>query len=361
MIPDDFTVSFNARDSILYALSIGFGSSLERYDEDRRYVYEEDINFAVVPTFAITFTFWANQYRRSIGDIPPFPPPLMSSAGVLPQGCLRNGASIDDLPIIQTEISVVFQNALPVPKSGQTEPMRVSQSFVSVSPKSIGTFVTTETKITNNCHTLCTITSTALVLGVPSSHVNPMQPTDMIREEQHPSKDALHELLVEWDYTVPPNQTLLYRQTSGDSNEIHVNPDALPATLEKQASKIRVDPDSQPDVQKGQDRDDSKRRKLLLHGLSTLGIAVRALIHYTEDNYPGSSLQAVKACFTYPAFVNDRITVKISGAKNDSSLQLGKSVFTFLVLNKTSGKVLLKNGYAEFAWNRSTLQQQSRL
>ena len=59
-----FRVSYTAKDLILYALSLGMGST-NRDDDELKFLYEHHDEFCAVPTFCLAFTFWVVNVEES--------------------------------------------------------------------------------------------------------------------------------------------------------------------------------------------------------------------------------------------------------------------------------------------------------
>ena len=101
-----YEVDYNAKDLILYALSVGFGSS-DTIDE-LPYLYEQHKDFCALPTFCLALTFWARSTNGSTIGIPSFPPPLMEKDDVIPRRFLRQkDLDLSSQPVIHTFQSIV--------------------------------------------------------------------------------------------------------------------------------------------------------------------------------------------------------------------------------------------------------------
>ena len=352
----EFEASYNSKDLILYALSIGVGSSrVDVNDDELKFLYERHENFAAIPTFCLALTFWAEPpaHRRnkqianttgsSTCGIPSFPPPLMVQSELIPRPYLKQSVSLSAYPILHTWQSVVWHQPMPVPKVRPLNDMRYDQGIsttlktqtISIVPKSIGTFVTSETKVQfNNDETetkrslVCTMQSTALILGLPEDTVIAYD-SGTPQMTCHPQIPIHRRPLVEWTYRTVPNQALLYRIASGDSNRIHV--------------------------------DDSASQRLgrdvpLLHGLCTLAIAFRGLQLVVEDAH--TRISKLEAKFARPVFVGDEVCIRIwhddpADGNKDGNVSQQQSIVTrtrylFVVLNSKTEETLVDNGFAEF-------------
>jgi acyl dehydratase len=285
---DVFTATYNARDLILYALSVGFGNCQISYQRDLKYVYEANADeFAAVPTFALSLFFWATRSNEPKG-IPEFPPPIMRAMGILPQQFLWNKDIVLELfPVLHTWQSIVWHKKLVAPRQGTAQAL-LQSTCVSVQPKSIGTFVTTQTHV-SQCNDdksrtarVCTIQSTMLILGLPSESVIPYNGTskaiisDFIDFSNFDNNNT--QCLLKTEHVISTNMALFYRLASGDSNAIHVNANAM-----------------------------SESKTPLLHGLSTFGIVARVLL--TSDEARSMQLLSLQAKFVKPIFIGDRITL----------------------------------------------------
>lgn len=337
---EEFAVAYGARDAILYALSIGFGSDSNTYQNDLRYLYDEHEEFNVFPTQCLSFIFWARANGTSAGGlpsrIPTFPPPLMQAMEVLPKRFLRKIVPIDGLPIIHTSQAVVWNRDLPIPLLEKPVRVVMRGKTTSVVPKSIGTFVTTETSVhENSVHSprMCTVQSTVLVLGFPSDCVIPFldqSPASIPNITSLLNNSNISKtLLFEAEHKIPSDATILYRLASGDSNSMHIIKDSAPlltmSDRQRQSSATRT-----PSLP-------------LLHGLCTLGIATRMIQQYVSQNQKMDvAIRHLQGKFTNPVFVGDWITVRAwKVAQPDEH-------YLFEVQNSCSKQILLDNGYIRF-------------
>jgi len=322
---EQYAFRYNRKDLILYALSIGMGS---RDDDDvkdnLRFLYEGHPRFSSLPTFCLAFTFWSNQRHRdqTSGRIPRFPPPLMAAEEVIPQRFQRGNVELKARPIIHTWQSIEWQKSLPIgDENGCAIDTFTDLDIILLQPKSIGTFVTSQSKImykaasSNQKELLCTMQSTALVLGIAKdivsaydSGIAKLTSAPKIPEDTRP--------LLEWTYHTAPNQALLYRLASGDSNHIHVD---------TSASEMMG----------------SDKKAPILHGLFTLAVAFRGLLKVVPD--ADQRIRKLEARFTQPAFVGDALVVKIWKTRN-SPIE-----FVFTVTNKEFGVVVVDNGFAQMS------------
>jgi acyl dehydratase len=334
----DYATQYNAKDVILYALSIGLGSTVSKYDRDLRYTFEGHDDFMVFPTFAVTLMFWASTTNSSTsGDcssIRPFPPPLMNDMGVIPAECLLEDVNLDEYPVIHTSQSIYWKRDLPIPRESNIV-IRIKGKFLSVIPKSAGTFVTTEFELFESFRggtkwlLICSVQSTALILGIAKEAVQSLQRSSSNCQIECDSVFLRKKrtFLFESDCCISPNTALLYRLASGDTNHIHVD---------SQAVKLFASSD-----QNDSSNDDHGP---LLHGLCTLSIAARYILQFLDDlpHHGSSSVRYLSANFVKPVFMNDVILVQAWELEPSSNVD-GLSI-SFTVRRKSSGLVLLDNG-----------------
>jgi acyl dehydratase len=326
--PSEYEVAYNAKDLILYALSIGMGSSEKDTYDELCFLYERHEHFSPVSTFCLALTFWARARNGTTSGIPSFPPPLMARDEVIPRKYLRTkNIDLARHPVIHTFQSIVWHQAMPTPPLGDVSGRcdgvvrtKIGLQTASVVPKSIGTFVTTQSNvfvedpiISNQQSSICTMQSIALVLGISSDQVisydsglPKLQTKTKIPEDEPP--------ILEWSYQTQPTHALLYRLSSGDSNRIHVD---------DSASRMLGSDSKNP----------------LLHGLFTLAVAFRAVSKLVDDS---ASIPRLEGKFMRPAFVGDTLQVKVW--KDDT--RPGR--FLFVVINPDTNVTLVDHGVAEF-------------
>jgi acyl dehydratase len=324
----EFRTAYNAKDLILYALSIGLGSS-KVDQEELQFLYERHPSFSAIPTFCLALTFWADIEKSTCNGIPSFPPPSMSKQDLIPKKFLRGDVNLSKSPILHTWQSVVWHQMLPVPAEGRPgsrceEAVQTSlkSRTISVVPKTIGTFVTTENTVMLEDSTssrkslLCSMQSTALVLGVPSDKVVAYD-AGVARLSLNPTIPTKSPLF-EWTYITVPTQALLYRLASGDSNRIHVDTSAA-------------------------DMLGSEKSAPLLHGLCTLGIVFRAFLQLVPS---ANEIRKLEGKFTQPVFVGDELCVRIW--RDEEQQQPETQRFLFDVIAKNMGVTVVDCGSAEF-------------
>ncbi len=322
-------VNFTKRDLILYALGIGCCSN-EYKGEELRFVYERHPSFQIFPTFLLSTYFAAESKANGHSGIRPFPPESMSlsknESGIIPTMFLKNVDDVKELkhlPILHMSQSLVIHNEISlVDSNGDDHPVRINLQtrIVSIRPRSIGTFVTTETKYYLEESCIATAQMTALVFGLSPEKVVQYQGLDnnakngKIATNNKATEKTVHE------FTIPANAALLYR-LSGDYNPIHVE---------------------------GTDLSDDKENGPILHGLCTMGYATRAILkHAKRFSKRELHLTAIRCNFVKPVFVSDTIRIEVWGVKNhriDEHVNVG-----FCVYRADSEEKLVDKGYAVLA------------
>lgn len=338
-----FVAEYTAKDLILYALAIGFGSSDKHEKDELQFLYENHPQFSAVPTFPLVLIFWANRTRGTSQGIQSFPPPMLKSMGILPEKFLR-AKMPSNLPVIHTAQSITWHRSLPMPRIRKNGDSPVDESIkanlsariILIAPKSIGTVVVTETDIRCSASSICTLQSTNLVLGMLPEDVIPYEAAVTRKKYRIPSELRKKTPLFRWRYTTVATQALFYRLVSGDSNVIHVDASSVP--------RMSGDALTRP----------------LLHGLCTLGIAVRAIMKYL--NGCTFSFAQLESQFTKPVLVGDRLCVHIWGDIIQNEEIVTKRELWFMVFNDEMGDVVVDHGIAIVNQSReSNAQTQARL
>jgi len=366
----DFSACYNARDLILYALSCGFGSHAKTQQEvhdELLYLFEEHPDFQAVPTFCLALSWWAQPQKLESESaatsyhIPRFPPPSMDATVMIPPRFLKTNTDISAYPILHMFQSMDWHQNLPVPSTNTSDKMASSRiqnthlncKILTIAPKKIGTFVTSETTIHSSCcddeassssprnKLLCTLQSTCLVLGLSPESVI-AQDISSSRKRANPSRKpvpppAAQAADFEFTYRTSPTQSLLYRLASGDSNRIHVVGDAM---LSKKLKATQTP---------------------ILHGLCTLGIATRAILQYarqtssTRTTKEAYRLAYLEGKFSNPVFIEDTLVVKLWDVASLSSSSLRScnnnnnmvQEIVFQVYNLSTGNMAVDQGYAQ--------------
>lgn len=342
-----FVAEYTAKDLILYALAIGFGSSEQHERDELKFLYENHSHFSAVETFPLILPFWADRTLGTSQGIQPFPPLMLKSMGILPKKFLRVEMP-PDLPVIHSSQSITCHRPLPVPRIRKNGNSPVDESIkanlnsrvISIAPKSIGTFVATETDIRCNGSLICTLTSTNLVLGLSPDDVIPYEPA--LTRKQYRILSTLRNSVpvFVWRYQTIPAQALLYRIASGDSNVIHVDASTVP----QMGGEAPIRP--------------------LLHGLCTLGIAVRAISQYLRSIGCVFPLKQLDVHFTKPVFVGDPLAVHIwdDTIHNETAVTMTQKTLSFKVVNDKTGDTVVDCGFAMVNQSRqSNIRAHARL
>lgn len=207
-------------------------------------------------------------------------------------------------------------------------------SIVKVVPKRIGTFVTTKTdfylkettrnKETHNSLLLSTGYSCSLILNVPPEKIKSFHDNKMLAA-QHNGRTPTNQWnnFFSKDKGVPPgkpnfthrfnisdDQAILYR-LSGDYNPLHVDSNISSSFLSSTSSS------SSKSSHTNKNKNKNKTRPIL-HGLCTLGFAVRAALQYCDsisgrhsDDKHVHQLVHVFTKFKRPVFIGDELLVHI--------------------------------------------------
>lgn len=306
-----FDVTYTAKDTILYSLSIGVGSS-NPSGPDLHFLYEEHPNFEVNPLFALVLLFWARSDAKLTNSIlPDFPSPVMKAMGVIPHSLLKDPvraqATLSSCPVLHMYQSISWEDSLPVPPRWGETRLKLKGKFHSVNPKSIGTFVTTAMDvITSSGHdekVLCQLYSTVLIMGLPTEYVIPYNPQRLVSAIPFHIQPSTA-LILEYEYQVPSNAALLYRLASGDTNRIHVDPASV--------TFLSQDEDANPQP--------------LLHGLCLLGIVARIIVQKCylggtdiDMSHSWKPLRKLSGKFTAAIFMNDTIRLRAWRSISDHS------------------------------------------
>ena len=352
---------YTSRDVILYAL--GIGCCADSSDEIQ-YVYENHHDFAPLPSFPLALSFAAlpaASDASSFAGIRPFPPHTMENT--LPRQFIAADSDFDpsSCPILHIAQSLRLHKPIPMPDltedNSYDHPVRVQlvTTILSVSPKDIGTFVTTETKYrtaTGPSNLLFTGTSTALVVGAPKEAVLSFQRGSNKQSDVFDSIGALgpkrNRQIVppsfEAIFRINPNQALLYR-LSGDYNAIHVDLDLAAMAIGNHNRKGEGESVSRP----------------VLHGLCSLGFAVRGVLRFLRQREAAPAITDAYAEVTYlscrfarPIYVGDKIKVVVWDDDGSSTCNVKEEVLRFEVLNCASGKTVIKDGIAAITARTST-------
>ena len=321
--------------------------------DETQYVYENHPDFGPLPSFPLSLSFSAVPAEAGasyVAGIRPFPPHTMKN--ILPRQFISADSDFEpsSCPILHIAQNLSLHKPIPMPElqddgigGGFDQPIGVKlvTSIVSVVPKEIGVFVTSETEYwttTEPPTLLFTGVSTALVVGAPKEAIMPFRSATMRskvdvgavspKEQDTPPS-------YEITFRIKPNQALLYR-LSGDYNAIHVDSDLAEMAMGNHNRNGRGEA-------KGMSRP-------VLHGLCSLGFAIRGVLRFVrqrEARGDGFEVTYLSCRFVRPVYVGDQIKCCVwdDDATRTSTMRKNKhQVLRFEVLECSSGKTVIKNG-----------------
>lgn len=332
---------FTKRDVALYALGIGccHNGNADDVEENNghderelRYVYERHAEFEVFPLYLLALFFIAEKRRenRSFG-IRHFPPESMinhfddgTCCGLLPKRCYRDpedAKQVQNWPILHMSQSLTLYDNISFLEmhddeaDGELEvdpPMKINLEtrITCVKPHTIGTFVTSVTTYHQSGKCIGTSKMVALILGLNPEKIIPFDEAHMSSKMKKDDERIIDGLRIKSNdqatspidetktktvirYQIPKNAALFYR-LSGDYNPLHVTGNVQ-------------------DVTEGQE---PIRKRSVLHGLCTLGYALRAVMRYVhglrnrQEQYE-MKLSSLQCSFVKPVFVNDVLRIEI--------------------------------------------------
>ncbi|KAF4697114.1 hypothetical protein FOZ60_011787 [Perkinsus olseni] len=249
-------ITYTEKDAILYALGVGA--------TERKYVYENHPDFAVLPAMIFATIFKGDESSKTL----PFPPPQL----------------LMDLDIFKGKVIIDAERSMEVLKGPL--PVRVSLSdkwgmktrFTALTPKKAGLLVETETLIVDELagDAVLRLTNSLFFLGKTDLDAagSPSKIKIAVPDDQQPDHTITEQTSL--------NQADLYR-LSGDYNPLHVDP----ATAKSYGFE-------QP----------------ILHGLCTLGFAARHVINACLEG-DGQRLKSFRCRFTKPVIPGDRLRTEI--------------------------------------------------
>ena len=243
----DVTQSYTTRDSILYALGVGFGMDpLDR--ADLPFVFEEPALLAV-PTMAVVLAspgFWLRDPRTGV----------------------------DWTKVLHGEQGLVLHRPLPPAATviGRTRVLGVLDKGAGK-----GALIFTERTITDAAtgEKLATLSSTTFARGDGGQGGNMTE-----APAPHPLPERAPDQVV--DLATLPGAALIYR-LSGDPNPLHASPDIAAA---------------------------AGFHAPILHGLCTLGVAGHAILRAMCDNDP-RRFGAMRLRFSSPVFPGETIRTEL--------------------------------------------------
>mmetsp|Transcript_6800 Transcript_6800/g.5807 ORF Transcript_6800/g.5807 Transcript_6800/m.5807 type:complete len:320 (-) Transcript_6800:59-1018(-) len=247
-------ISYTEKDAILYALGVGA--------TQRKYVYENHPDFAVIPTMIFATTFKGDESAKTV----PFPPPQL----------------LMDLDIFKGKVIIDAERSMevlkaPLPTAVASQKWGMKSRFTALTPKKAGLLAEMETLIVDEStgEEVLRLTNSLFFLG--KSELSPAGIPNSVKvtiPDQSP------------DYTVSDAtsaiQADLYR-LSGDYNPLHVDP--------KTAKSYGFD-------------------EPILHGLCTLGFAARHVIEACLDGEE-KRLKTFRCRFTKPVVPGDHLRTEI--------------------------------------------------
>jgi acyl dehydratase len=335
---------FTKRDLIIYALGIGCCSSGEYNEQDElRYVYERHPSFEMFPTFLLSLNFTAESESKIpkgqiMMGIRPFPPESMRISehepGIIPKAFLNTtvGEEMESLPILHMNQSLVFHHSTDKilfsnNNVSPDNPIQVNlhTEIVSIRPRKVGTFVTSQTKYYYRDYCIATSEMTALVYGLSPNKVISWQrtptknnscnnnvPKISVTEKKKKKKTV-------YKVTIPSHATMLYR-LSGDYNPIHVEGTS------------------------------SDNQDAILHGLCTLGYATRIILRHVKtmsDKSNDVRLTAIRCNFVKTVYVGDILHIEVWGPIICTKID-GNTSINFRVSRVASKETVVDEGVAEF-------------
>ena len=244
-------VAYNRRDLLTYALGIGC--------TDLRHIYEDSEDFAPFPTYPVVLGF-----KGDAADVVSFPSPAMSEMTMPP------------LPGTKTFLDGerFIERVAPIPADGAQLVLR--GKLVGVEPKGKGALIHMAGELRSaEGELFYRLDSTAFAVGAKGVQKVGSSTSEAV---QTPARraDASH------SERVGEQQAQLYR-LSGDYNPLHIDP-AIAGL--------------------------SGFRAPILHGLCTLGFAVRAVLDRCAGG-DSSKFRAVRARFVGPVLPGDTLRTRM--------------------------------------------------
>lgn len=337
---------YTSRDLILY--SFGVGCNPKDDPNEIKYLYEHDKRFSAFPTFLLSLPFRAadgtnhtnGNHCPSLGfGMTPFPPPLMAPPSRLLASLAMEPPQNQQGAVIHLGQKFRLHKQIPfcAPDAEKQIPVRVGieNRIISLRPHKNGTISTVESNFyirdstaEKNEQTL--IATSQMVAFYPirlsdgdTSTSTPVLPSSALNPVPF-TKTAVRSVKVNpfasLRYKMANSQALLYR-LSGDTNRIHVEgaPELFGTTHP------------------------------ILHGLCTLGYAVRAII----STYAKKSEECtyVECEFKRPLFVGDEIEIRMW---EDKSRNDEKVVF-FEARTTKNDEIVVDMGVASLSQEQKSL------
>lgn len=308
-------VQYTKRDLILYAFGIGCD------ENERCYLYEHDPSFSAFPLFLLSLPFRAKLIRssgsESLTDVSldedynalgmySFPPPMM-----------REHKSVQSIIHLAQKYRLHDFKTIPL----GTNKIELITRIIHTKNTKKGKIITSETLffVLPNSNLkdaekwlLATAQMTSLYLS--SDHNEGSYEVHRPSQTLRPISNIIntsHEVHTVQIFKIHESQAMMYR-LSGDTNRIHVEGSTF-----------------------------FKSTQPILHGLCTLGYAVRAVL----KTY-GGIFQYVDCSFTYPVFVGDTIAVHMWKGQNanDASMILIRFQVTRQDEEQNQHEIVIKGG-----------------
>jgi len=280
--PVTVPVEYNSRDLILYSLGIG--------SHDKRYVYENDKEFAAFPTYPICFMFKGS--GESASDVQGFPPPTLS---MFPTPGLPGMRGVLDAEKYIEKVNEIPKNGAKLKMVGKT---------VGCHQKGKNGLVEQEFQIVDESGKVYYKMISGTMLIGANGFKNSGQ--SFSKDAKPPGRPADHA----FDNETGVHQAELFR-LSGDYNPLHID--------QKSAKMFGFE---QP----------------ILHGLASLGTVSRGLL----DKLAGGDQKRYKSIqlrFASPVLPGQTLATEVWAES--------PTTFIFQTKVKETGKVCVSNGRFE--------------
>ncbi|KAG0047041.1 hypothetical protein BGZ83_007835 [Gryganskiella cystojenkinii] len=282
-------VTFNARDLMLYALSIGIRSA----EEELHFLYENDPAFAAFPTYPLVLGFKRDNVGVSVFDI--------SSGG----GKIPGIPPIDPNMVLHGGQSLEVFRPLPI----ESDDLELHGTITGVWDKGSG-MVIERTTLLVDPKDKDRPYSKMVMMGFVRGAGGWGGPKGSNAELYQPPKDKEPDFVAE-DRTTE-DQAMLYR-LSGDYNPLHIDPTIAPLVGLK---------------------------KPILHGLCVYGHGAHAILRQFAKSDP-SALKYITGRFSSPTFPGDTIQTQMWNVPGDKK---GETKILFQCVAKERGVVVINAG-----------------
>jgi acyl dehydratase len=331
---------YTSRDLIVY--SFGVGCNPAEFSNEIKYLYEHSKQFTAFPTFLLSLPFRAadvSDAHKSIGPshgfgMPHFPPPLMEAPSLASTQAQTKGPRQRIGAVIHLGQKFRLHKEIPScsPDADNRLPVEVNieSRLLACRPHKNGKIATIESKFyvrddsiaEKNKKDILIATSQMVTLyptrfsdpagSGATSDLSTLHPIEFNKMETQIEKSKP---FLNRRYKIGNNQALLYR-LSGDTNRIHVEgaPELFNTT--------------QP----------------ILHGLCTLGYAVRAILSIYATG--SEKCTYVECYFKRPVFVGDEIEVRVWESKRKSKHEDNEKTFLFEIRNAKTDAIVVDSGVA---------------